>query len=288
VPDHPDVLDVPLRALLSCVALSWMFDAGLSYALDGEAFGKASMFISALVSVGLLTLFFHPISRLFRGIGTWRQSAATSCVLMVAYAGFNYLVLPALEWSFEVDATNPAAVASYLGNADLEKIQAAQTTCHRQSPLEPTHLDTRSTSFCGHVSPSEPAARAADHPRCDAEAIAACAALEDFNAADCARAFDAHHDPALVDRWLQWMSVDIDTHETLLRRANNTVLFVAASVMFWLLIRLFGSVHGFSMARSLTLFGLLGLFFVVLLVGVLLSGALDMFDPLLEALDALS
>ena len=42
------------------------------------------------------------------------------------------------------------------------------------------------------------------------------------------------------------------------------------------------------MARSLTLFGLLGLFFVVLLVGVLLSGALDMFDPLLEALDALS
>ena len=66
------------------------------------------------------------------------------------------------------------------------------------------------------------------------------------------------------------------------------MLFVAASVMFWLLIRLFGSVHGFSMARSLTLFGLLGLFFVVLLVGVLLSGALDMFDPLLEALDALS
>ena len=287
VPDRPDVLDVPLRALLACVALSWMLNAGLSYAFDGDTSGKASTFIGALFSVGLLTVVFHPTARLFRGVGTWRQSAASSCVLVLAYFGLGTLVTPAVEWSFDIDATNRADIARHLGNDDLGKIEMVRKRCHRTYHRTYTPQDRQVMSFCGHIPAAAPIEHASEHARCNTEAIEACSALETFRARECKRAFDGQRQPSLFDRWLARMGVNTDAHDTILFIAINTRLLLFFLYM-WLAVRLFGGIHGFSIARSVALFGLVSMLLLVLIVGLLFSGMLDTFEPILEFLDAIS
>jgi lysylphosphatidylglycerol synthetase-like protein (DUF2156 family) len=82
VPDHPDVLDVPLRATLASTVVLSMFGAAIAFAGGGESGGKATALIGALFAVVLLTVVLHLGARAVRGTGTWRQTAAVVCVFL--------------------------------------------------------------------------------------------------------------------------------------------------------------------------------------------------------------
>ena len=59
VPDHPGVLDVPLRALLASTVVLWMLEAAIAFAGGGESGGKVTALISALFGLVLLTAVLH-------------------------------------------------------------------------------------------------------------------------------------------------------------------------------------------------------------------------------------
>jgi len=82
VPDHPGVLDVPLRALLASTVVLWMLEAAIAFAGGGESGGKVTALISALFGLVLLTAVLHLGARVVRGTGTWRQTAAVVCVFL--------------------------------------------------------------------------------------------------------------------------------------------------------------------------------------------------------------
>ena len=82
VPDHPGVLDVPLRAILASTVVLWMLGAAIAFAGGGESGGKITALISALFAVALLTVVLHLGARAVRGTGTWRHTAAVVCVFL--------------------------------------------------------------------------------------------------------------------------------------------------------------------------------------------------------------
>ena len=87
------MLDVPLRALLASTVVLWMLEAAVAFAGGGESGGKATAMVGALFGVAVLTAVLHLGTRVLRGTGTWRQTAAVVCVFFVGTnLGFAALI----------------------------------------------------------------------------------------------------------------------------------------------------------------------------------------------------